>query len=64
MTVSLRGSSSKRRAASRPMPKARCSMAAISTKQLRDIRDAEGNIAADAAKRIGMAPYGEPDKST
>ena len=30
---------------------------------LRAIRDAAGNIAADAAKRIGMAPYGAPDKS-
>jgi hypothetical protein len=30
---------------------------------LRDIRDAAGNIAADAAQRIGMAPYGTSDKS-
>jgi hypothetical protein len=30
---------------------------------LRDIRDAAGNIAADAANRIGMAPYGTPEKS-
>lgn len=29
---------------------------------LRAIRDAAGNIAADAAKRIGMAPFGQPDK--
>ncbi len=27
------------------------------------IRDAAGNAAADAAKQIGMAPYGAPDKS-
>ncbi len=30
---------------------------------LTTIRDAAGNAAADAAKQIGMAPYGQPDKS-
>jgi hypothetical protein len=31
---------------------------------LRDIRDAAGNIAADAANRIEMTPHDAPDKST
>jgi hypothetical protein len=30
---------------------------------LRDIRDAAGNIAADAANRIELAPHDAPDKS-
>ncbi len=33
-------------------------------KTLEQIRDQAGEIAADAAKETGLAPYGRPDKST